>query len=67
MTANLAFKDRNGFAEGLQELTKLSKEMNDAVQQKDLPEIEQVHFKKQALINKLNLMIIAETSTRKKE
>ena len=66
MTSNLTHKDEPHFKDILQQLTELSKEMNNAIGQKDLVKIEQVHLKKQALITKLNLMIIAKTSNRKK-
>ena len=64
MTSNLTHKDDNLFYDILQQLTKLSKEMNDAVQQKDLFKIEQAHLKKQELINKLNLLIVAKKSSK---
>lgn len=47
----------------LQKLTDLSKEMNEAIQTKDMSKIEQVHLKKQELITTLNLLIIAQKDT----
>jgi predicted translin family RNA/ssDNA-binding protein len=58
MENNAAKKDT--VSQVLQELTALSQDMNEAVQQKDNAKIEKVHLKKTALIDKLNALIIAQ-------
>ena len=61
MADHLREKKENLFLHNtLQQLSELSKEMNEAVKQKDIAMIEQVHLKKQELINKLNLLIVAK-------
>lgn len=47
----------------LLQLTQLSKEMNDAIHEKDIHKIEQVHLKKQELINKLRILRSGEMET----
>jgi len=59
MTSNLTYKGQNMFPEILQQLTELSKEMDKAIELKDISKIQQVHLQKQALIDKLNFLIIA--------
>ena len=61
MTETVSYKDKNGFAEAIRELMRLSIEMNDAVNQNDIKKIEQIHLQKQELINKLNLLLTAQT------
>ena len=46
------------FPEILQQLTELSKKMDEAIELKDISKIQQVHLQKQELIDKLNFLIV---------
>lgn len=58
MTSNLTYKGQNIVPEIIQQLAGLSKEMDEAIELKDISKIQQVHLQKQELIDKLNLLIV---------
>ena len=59
MTSNLTYKGQNIVPEIIQQLAGLSKEMDEAIELKDISKIQQVHLQKQELIDRLNLLILA--------
>jgi len=64
MTNNLTYKGQNVVPEILQQLAELSKQMDEAIELKDISKIQQIHLQKQELIDRLNLLIVA-TNRRK--
>ena len=59
MTSNLTYKGQNMVPEILQQLAGLSKNMDAAIELKDISKIRQIHLQKQELIDRLNVLILA--------
>jgi hypothetical protein len=59
MTSNSTYKGQNMFPEILQQLAELSKKMDEAIELRDISQIQQIHLQKQELIDRLNLLIVA--------